>query len=166
VFCFGVFFLLSLEAAMPLVARGMAGLMTLVAGIAGVGVLIRAYVRDAKREFYGLRKQHLVLAFVPWVALGVLALNAFGDVSAPVSQAGVVKYRAYSESDPREVFYLRSFIVVAWNADGTEEEISKIGACYNNLNIGDKVSVIERRGALGIEWVEGIAECGVEMGER
>ena len=164
-FCLGVIFVGIFEAAMPLVARGMAGLVTLIAGIVGVGVLIRAYVRDAKKEFYGLRKQHLVLGFAPWVALGVLALNAFGDVSAPMAQAGVVKYRAYSESDPRTMFYLRSFIVVAWNADGREEEVSKIGACYNNLNVGDKVTVIERRGALRIPWVEGIAECGV-MGER
>ena len=102
----------------------------------------------------------------PGMVLGVLALNAFADVSGPAAQPGVVKYREYSDSDPRTMFFLRSFIVVAWNDGGREEEVSKIGACYNNLNVGDNVTVIERRGALGIPWVEGIAECGVDLGER
>jgi len=166
VFCVGMFLSVGFEMAVPLVARGMAGWVTGLVATVGLAVLISGYVRDAKKGFYGLRKQHLVLAFVPWMVLGVLALNAFADVSGPAAQPGVVKYREYSDSDPRTMFFLRSFIVVAWNDGGREEEVSKIGACYNNLNVGDNVTVIERRGALGIPWVEGIAECGVDLGER
>lgn len=88
VFCVGMFLLVGFEMTVPLVARGMAGWVTGLMAVGGLAVLISAYVRDAKKGFYGLRKGHLVLAFVPWVALGLLMLNAFADFSAPVSQAG------------------------------------------------------------------------------
>src|SRR5579862_4818188 len=101
VFCVGMFLLVGFEMAVPLVARGMAGWVTGLVATVGLAVLISGYVRDAKKGFYGLRKQHLVLAFVPWMVLGVLALNAFADVSGPAAQPGVVKYREYSDSDPR-----------------------------------------------------------------
>src|ERR1700733_16063392 len=100
----------------------------------------------------------------PGMVLGVLALNAFADVSGPAAQPGVVKYREYSDSDPRTMFFLRSFIVVAWNDGGREEEVSKIGACYNNLNVGDNVTVIERRGALGISRGGGSGGGGGGLG--
>jgi hypothetical protein len=118
VFCVGMFLLVGFEMAVPLVARGMAGWVTGLVATVGLAVLISGYVRDAKKGFYGLRKQHLVLAFVPWMVLGVLALNAFADVSGPAAQPGVVKYREYSDSDPRTMFFLRSFIgVMGWGRE-------------------------------------------------
>ena len=98
------------------------------------------------------KKSYLLVAFSPWLAFLAIVTNAVADSSAASSHATTVMTRSTGH-------YRSNVNLASWESAGETNAIPVKKSCYDRLTPGRKVTVIERDGALGIQWIVGIAEC-------
>ena len=158
-FWVGLYLLVIFQCAIPLVERRDAMIITIVAGAAGYGLLRWGRWRDKQQGFQRARKSYWVVAALPWLALGALMLNAFVDAAPPVERVGTLTYQSNTAApDPRrgEESGVMTVVMVGWNEDGREKELLWVWIGSSGTKVGDKVTVVERKGILGMGWISGI----------
>ena len=126
-----------------------------------IGAVVLSYFTKRKIPKQRVRipkAVHMTLVIAPWAFGGVIAVNGAADSSV----------RAYKPTVVLKIFprtYGRGgrgpeLGVASWLPSGGILTVSVSDSCFKRLERGDSVTIVERQGALGFRWIQGVHECG------
>jgi hypothetical protein len=131
----------------------------LLVGMVGLWIVGAAILGWAKKnddgedsDSYFPKKPYLILAFIPWLVCAAIVANAVMDSSTATAHLTQVAARSTGR-------FGSSVTVHSWRSEGQTIRIPVNESCYNQLLLGQNVTVKEDDGAFGLRWIPKIAEC-------
>lgn len=125
-------------------------------GMIAISYLQTRTTSESKRRF--VNSIQILLMIAPWVLGCVGVVNGAADASAAAYKSTIVVETIPPKSGRSG--HGPQLSVASWLPGGGILVVTVHNDCFKKFKRGDPVTIVERSGALGMRWIEGVHECG------